>query len=61
MAKFNMVALETLGVNAKIKVQAFIQGLRGGSFFNSLVMNKPKDFGDLLERITSTFILRRCE
>lgn len=52
MAKFNMVALETPGVDAKIKVHAFIQGLRSGSFFDLLVMNEPKDFKNLLERIT---------
>lgn len=47
-----MAALETPGVDAKIKVHAFIQGLRSGSFFDFLVMNEPKDFRDLLERIT---------
>lgn len=41
VAKFNMVALETLGADAKIKIHAFIQGLRSGSFFDSLVMNEP--------------------
>lgn len=51
VAKLNMVALETPGVDAKIKVHAFIQGLRSGSFFDSLVMNEPKDFG-ILESIT---------
>lgn len=52
MAKFNIVALEMPGVDAKIKVHAFIQGLQSGSFFDSLVMNEPRDFSDLLERIT---------
>lgn len=52
VAKFNIVVLETPGVDAKIKMNAFIQGLRSGSFFDSLVMNEPKDFSDLLERIT---------
>lgn len=47
-----MVALETPGVDAKIKVHASIQELWSGSFFDSLVMNEPRDFGDLLERIT---------
>lgn len=58
VAKFNMVALETLGVDAKSKVHAFIQGLRSGSFFDSLVMKEPKDFGDLLERITAYIHLK---
>lgn len=30
VAKFNMVALETPGVDAKIKVHAFIHGLQFG-------------------------------
>lgn len=30
--KFNMVALETPGVDAKIKIQAFIQGPCNGAF-----------------------------
>lgn len=43
MDKFNMVALETLGVDAKIKIHAFIHVLRNRSFFDSLVMNEPED------------------
>lgn len=53
IAKFNMVALEKLEVDAKIKIHAFIQGLRSRSFFNSLVMNEPEDFEDFLRRITN--------
>lgn len=34
--KFNMVALEMPGVDAKIKTYAFIQFLRSGSFFDSI-------------------------
>lgn len=50
VVKFNMVALETPGVDAEIKVHVFIQRLGNGSFFDSLVMNEPRDFSDLLER-----------
>lgn len=32
VAKFNVVALETPGVDAKIKIHTFIQGLRNGPF-----------------------------
>lgn len=53
VAKFNMVALEMPSVDAKIKIHAFIQGLWSGPFIDSLVMSvKPKDFKDLLRRIT---------
>lgn len=52
VAKFNMVALDTPRVDAKIKIHAFIQSLRSGSFFNSFMMNNPEDFEDLLKRIT---------
>lgn len=47
VAKFNMVDLEILGVDEKVKVHAFIQGLRSGAFFDSLVMSEPVGFGDL--------------
>lgn len=52
VAKFNMVALETPGVDAKIKIHAFTQGLRSGTFSDYLVTNEPRDFGELLGRIT---------
>lgn len=61
IAKFNMVALEIPEVDTKIKVHAFIQGLRRGSFFDSLVMNEPEDFGDLLERITQYIHLEESQ
>lgn len=54
VAKFNMVALETPGVDAKIKIHAFIERLRSAPFFNSMVMNKPLDFGDILGMIDHT-------
>lgn len=60
VTKFNMVALETPGVDAKIKVHTFIQGLGIGSFFDYLVMNEPKDFRDLLERITPYIYLEEA-
>lgn len=51
VAKFNMVALEILGVDTNIKKHAFIQGLCSGPFFDSLIMKEPKDLGDMLQRI----------
>lgn len=61
VAKFNMVALETLGVDVKIKMHAFIQGLWSGSYFDLLVMNEPKDFDNLLERITPYIYLEEAQ
>lgn len=52
VAKFNVVALETPSVDAKMKIHTFIQGLWSGPFFDSLMKSEPKDFEDLLTRIT---------
>lgn len=60
VSKFNLTALETPGVDAKIKIHAFMQGLRSGPFFDSLVMNEPADFGDFLGRITSYIYLEEA-
>lgn len=60
VAKFNIVALETLGVDVNIKIYVFIQGLRNGPFFDSLKMNEPMDFRDLFRRITPMCISQLC-
>lgn len=45
VAKFNMIALETLGVDAKIKIHALIQGLHNGHFFRFIGNERAKRFG----------------
>lgn len=61
VAKFNMIALEIPGVDEKVKVHAFIQALRSGAFFDSLVMSEPVGFGDLLRRITPNIHLEEAK
>lgn len=48
-------------MDAKTKIHAFIHGLRSRPFFDSLIVNGPVDFGDLLKRITPYIHLEEAE
>lgn len=61
LTHFNAVVLETPGVESNLKVHAFVQGLRGGLFFESLVKNLPSKFEELLARVDKFIQLQEAK
>lgn len=48
LKRFNDLALETPGINSKVKALAFVNGLKGGQFFSSFAKKMTRTFDRLL-------------